>query len=85
MPDQEMIDRCCLAACEALGSKYCKDKKYGDYTVVEDRTIDIKETVLAVIKAMLEPTEKMLEGFEGAARDFLKADWETMIDNILND
>lgn len=66
--DKEMIERCCLAACEELGSKYTKDDKCGDYTVVEDRTICITDAVKAIIFAMREPTIEMLDAGHRAAR-----------------
>ena len=76
--DNEMIERCA----EAYGK--CKLSEW--HPNVQET---IKETVINIIKAMREPTEKMLkaEGVHPSCHmcGGHKEGWQTMIDVVIND
>lgn len=74
--DDKMIDRCIAAAALAANAE----------------GINGKDLVISVIKAMREPTEKMLKAADDTfedrnydRRDDLKTAYQAMIDSILND
>lgn len=101
MPDQEMIERCARAAYEALDA----DKTYyvGSDEDLEDVVLDgsfnLKLMIKAIIKAMRDPSEKLIDvGLRATAihldikgsqltvnRGKMLARFNAMIDSILND
>lgn len=73
MPDEEMIERCAKAIC----LKYWTD---------ESRFKIYIPAAKAAIKALREPTEKMIKAADvGVQSDFYPPDmtWQIMIDEIL--
>lgn len=86
MPNQEMIDRIIVA------SFNCWNARRGLNYTAEDLSITEKEFArdhaIAIVKAMREPTEKMIDAAFGKSdlspHPFRSA-WHTMIDSILND
>lgn len=77
--DNEMIERCAKAVCL---EHWTDDSRYKNYI----------PAVKATIKAMREPTEKMIEAAtwnttngEIVGDDLAKVVWQDMIDCIIND
>lgn len=87
MPDEEMIYRCIAALVETVGGTYYRYENDKPHMVLFDRTVsDIDDVVIAIIKAMREPTEKMIKAADvGMQSDFYPPDmtWQIMIDEIL--
>jgi len=76
MPDEEMIEKCRVAAIEIIQNS---NLPVGAY-------LNTEVLVLAVIKAMREPTEKIIKAADvGMQSDFYPPDmtWQIMIDEIL--
>jgi len=78
MPDNEMIERVCAAifndnagACACLGPlPWCRCRK---------------NKAIEIIKAMREPTEKMIAAMNFVHRKDAIVVWQTVIDAVIND
>lgn len=92
MSDQEMIDRCCLALEQNFKDQIATvaSMTFEETKVTLPQKRVWEEYSLTVIKAMREPTEKMIEHAR-LSRPFIELDqnsratWIDMIDSIIND
>jgi len=91
--DDEMIERCALAIYNDIKDDFAYVGNGDDLSSVTlDGDFNLKEFVRVVIKAMREPTEKMIDaamwnGVTGqiVGEALTKECWQDMIDAVIND